>query len=649
MDGGGTACTPAAERKLSHIKLLSPAKRCASWLAVAAWLLTVPVFGRPSDGLGSLKPYRVLLVVDRWADPTSQVITSGEDPFQPVTALLKAWSVPFDILRLDQQTIGSGYLFERSGRPRYGAVVWLADADSYANKNLARLVEATEGGTSLLAVGSRFLDPALEQILGLKFKENYSATDPQVVGPAHYITREAVQKGANWEFGARFWVEPRGAQVLISQGVHPVLTEHQLGAENTGIWMAAPSFGALRDSPYWRNLFFRSLVWSLGYMIMPDLDYSQRILLMFDDWGAADKSFLSYWRYQTVPEEVMRENVIPALARRKAVISANVVTGFVDRKTQRVVSPWPQKFTDSYGVMQDYSSTQRGLKAAVVAGVLEIESHGWTHMQPDLDSPPGPWWTASLDGEASASGWYEEFGDTRRGTEAPALTQLFHLKRSIDYLREDFNACPLSVIIGGGAWSKSYQNHSARVAAQAGFGLFDINERFFYLDHDLALDMGGISPGGTYAYDRELRLDKWPAHPDGPLVAVAHDRDISIQHDFVERTLASIPHDMGFVSMNQYIGILHTQIEARPDPGWQLRFTFDDHYCAYFAAHPSSWRLVLSDALLERVRRVPTAAVTIDSQPGMRLTPEKLSSNTLTIEIPAGLGDHTWKLSAPSR
>ena len=37
-----------------------------------------------------------------------------------------------------------------------------------------------------------------------------------------------------------------------------------------------------------------------------------------------------------------------------------------------------------------------------------------------------------------------------------------------NYLREDFDARPLSVIVGGGGWSKSYQNHSARVAAQAG-------------------------------------------------------------------------------------------------------------------------------------------------------------------------------------
>ena len=622
-------------------------RRCRFWLAAALSLSAVPLFAQPPGSLGPLKPYRVLLVVDRWADPTSQVIVSGKDSFQPVAALLKAWSVPFDILRLDQQTLGSGYLFERSGRPRYGAVVWLADADAYANKNLARLVEASQGGTSLLVIGSRFLDPALERLLGLKFKENYSATDPLAMGPEHYITREVAQsKTANWEFGARLWVEPRGAQVLISQGRHPVLTDYELQNDSAGIWMAAPSFAALRDSPYWRSIFFHSLAWSLGYLVLPDLDYSQRILLMFDDWGAADKSFLSYWRYQTVTEETMRENVIPALARRKAVISANVVTGFVDRKTQRVISPWKQKFTDSYGVLQDYTSTQRGLKAAVAAGVLEIQSHGWTHMQPDLDSPPGPWWTADLDGEASASGWYEEFEDTRRGTDAPALTQLFHLKRSIDYLREDFDARPLSVIIGGGGWSKSYQSHSAHVAAQAGFGLFDVNERYFYLDHDLALDMAGISPGGTYAYDRELRLDKWPPHPDGPLVAVAHDRDISTQHDFVGRTLASIPAEIGFVTMNQYIGILHAQIESPADPAWQLRFNFDDHYCAYFGLHPSSWRLLLSDPLFARIKNTPAAVVAVDNHAVTHLNTAKLGSNTLTIEIPAGLGGHTWKLAA---
>lgn len=619
--------------------------RWSFWLAISVSLVASAA-PPTADSSWSLKPYRVLLVVDRWADPASQVIASEKDPFQPVAALLKAWSIPFDIFRLDQQTLGAGYLFERSGRVRYGAVVWLADAPSYPNKNMAVLAEAVAAGTSVVAVASRFQDPALEQILGLKFKEDYRAADPLALGPAHFITREiAEQKTANGQFGASLWVEPRGAQVLLGQGRHPVVTVHQPSPDTAAVWMAAPSFAALRDSPYWRSIFFRALVWSLGYAVTPDVDYAHRILLMCDDWGAADKSFLSYWRYQTVTEELMREKVNPPLARRKAVISANLVTGFVDRKTHRVISPWGQKFTDAYGVLQDYPSTQRALKAAAAAGVLEIQSHGWTHMQPDLDSPPGPWWTADLEGEASAGGWYEEFEDTRRGADAPVLSQLFLLKRSLDYLREDFDARPLSVIIGGGGWSKSYQNHSARVAAQAGFGLFDINERYFYLDRDVALDMAGMSTGKTHAYDRELHLEQWPAHPDGPAVIIFHDRDISLQHDFVERMLSAIPSDMAFVSMNQYIGILHADIDAPAAEGWQLQFRFDDPYCAYFGKHPSSWRLVLADRLLEKIRSVRAVTVAVDNQPAVRLSGANLGREPIVFEIPAGLGAHTWRLA----
>src|SRR5215469_12633604 len=106
-----------------------------------------------------LKPYRVLLVVASWNDPSSQVI-SEKDSFQPVAALLKAWSVPFDILRLDQQNFAASYLFERSGAARYGAILWLADLTSYDGKNLPVLAEAVQQGSSLIVAASRFSDPA---------------------------------------------------------------------------------------------------------------------------------------------------------------------------------------------------------------------------------------------------------------------------------------------------------------------------------------------------------------------------------------------------------------------------------------------------------------------------------------------------------
>jgi len=610
---------------------------------VLALLLFLATQAQTPPRRSLLKPYRVLLVVEGWGDPSSQVITE-KDAFQPVAALLKAWSVPFDILRLDQQTLGASYLFDRSGAPRYGVVLWLADLPAYTGKNLAVLNEAVQQGTSIIVAASRFADPALEGILGLHYKADYRAPDPVLRGPPHFITRELTDDlKPEHEQSLHIWVECRGAQALISQGRHPVLTVSRPSAETAGIWIGVPDLRWLIHSPYWRAVFQRSLLFALRYLVLPDVDYFRSMLVMIDDWGAADKSFLSYWRYQTVSAELMRDKVIPVLARHHAVVSANVVTGFVDRKTHRVISPWNQKFTDSYGVEQDYASTRRGLKAAVEAGVLEIQSHGWTHMQPDLDSPPGPWWTADLDGEASVGGWYEEFEDTRRGVEAPALAQLFHLKRSLEYLHEDFGARPLSFIIGGGGWSKSYQNHTARVAAQAGFGLLDINDDYFFLDRDLALDMRGVSPAVNHQYDRTLHPETWPPHPDAPLVLLFHDRDISLQHDFMERTFDALPKDSTVLSMNHYVGILHAGI-ASAGEGIGFTFQYEDPYGAYFLDHDSSWRLLLADPLGDSIKQLRPVNMIVDGRVVGTLSTAQLAEGRVLIRLPAATGTHSWKL-----
>ena len=601
------------------------------------------VYAQSPSSAASLKPYRALLVVDSWNDERSEVVTAA-DKFQPVAALLKAWSVPFDILRLDQQNPGSGFFFERSGRVRYGVVIWLADLASYAGKKMESLDDAVKHGSSLLVACSRFADPVLGHILGLKYKADFRAADPLLVGPSHFITRALGKDSqSSEEFGSHMWVQPAGAQVLVSQGRHPALTVHEPESDTAAVWMGAPSIKSLVNSPYWRLLFQRSLTWALGYLIVPDFDYSKEILVMIDDWGAADKTFLSYWRYQSVPEELMREKVIPVFKQHHVTASANVVTGFVDRKSHRILSPWEQKFTDGYGVLQDFGSTRRGLLAAVEAGVIEIESHGWTHMQADLDSPPGPWWNADLEGEGSVGGWYEEFEDTRRGVEASAADQRFHLQRSLQYLKEDFNVQPLSIIIGGGGWSKSYTNQSARIAADAGFGLFDINSSYFYLDHGLTLDMTGISPGATHQYDRELRPSEWPKHPDGPYVLLFHDRDISLQHEFVKRTFDAVPKDAKFISMNQYIGVLHTQVQSAND-GLELQFDYDEHYCAYFRNHASSWKLLMADPLAARMKPLQKRNVVVDTEPSTKISDLDLTQQQFSIQLPAGIGSHRVKI-----
>jgi hypothetical protein len=593
--------------------------------------------------------------VENWSDPSSVLVDHEKDSFQPVAALLKAWSVPFDILRLDQQHLDASYLFDRSGDVRYGAVIWLADLRSYGDQDTASLADALHAGTSLLVAKSRFLDPTLEKLLGAKFQEVYTATDPLRITQSHFITRQLAAEGlnalnTNWDFATRFWIEPQGAQVLIDQAGHPVLTANQIAGDTSAIWLGVPDVALFRDSPYWREIFFRSLVWSLGYLIQPNVDYSRAIEIEMDDWGTADKGFLSYWHYLEPSEETLREHLIAPLEKHHAIVAANVITGYVDRKSRRIVSPWKQRFTDPWGLHQDYSSTRKGLLDAVAAGVLQIESHGWTHMDPDLESPPGPWWTADLKGEASADGWYSEFADHRRGEEIPAIVQLFHMKQGIDDIEKDFGERPLELRPGNGGWSKSEFNNTGRQAARVGFGLFHAEPDFYYyLDHRLVLDMTGISPHFTTGYDRldALLADLKPPHPDGPVMVVFHDRDISLRPDFVESFLDALPTGYKTISANHYIGILHTRIaSAATKTDWQLTFDYENPYCAFFEKHSSSWRLWLSDPLREKLGGLQNLRLTTDKEPAKAIRPGDLSRQPFVIRIPAGRGKHVWKLNA---
>jgi hypothetical protein len=124
------------------------------------WGAELPAVPWPS------RPYRALVVVEHWSDHASVLVDSEKDEFQPVAALLKACSVPLDIIRLEQQDLDDSYLFDREKRIRFKVVIWLADSASYRDQNLGALGEAARGGTSLPAVNSPFLDPVLKRLLG---------------------------------------------------------------------------------------------------------------------------------------------------------------------------------------------------------------------------------------------------------------------------------------------------------------------------------------------------------------------------------------------------------------------------------------------------------------------------------------------------
>jgi len=411
----------------------------------------------------------------------------------------------------------------------------------------------------------------------------------------------------------------------MTRGPHPFLTAREWKGGGRVAWLGAHRASAQIQGQVVRDLFKRALVWAQGYALYAE--YAKRILLFMDDMGTSDKTFLPYWSYRTPTEKEIRDGLIEPLKRHKAVLMQNVATGFVDRQSQRVLNPWKQaKVADSVelGRVHDFASTKRGLDAGVREGVFEIQSHGWTHMLPDLDSPPGPWWSAPMDGVGSL-GWWTEFGDLVRKKEIPAAVQMFHLRRSLEYLQEDFGVVPLFVMRGGGGYSRSYPNHSARIAAQLGFGLGElIGDE--YLGPDLVINLQPVLRRGTWAYNRPISPSDIAWTVDAPYYLIFHDRDLSLDPGSIDRLLRSLGGGVRYMSANEYCAYLHARVERDMSAADSLSLAvhYDNHYCRYFSSAQSTWMLHLSD----EVRR--------------SLAPQMAEKQA--VEIGMGLGRHVLRI-----
>ncbi|MEX2044418.1 MAG: hypothetical protein WD941_03630 [Opitutus sp.] len=570
-------------------------------------------------------PYRFLIVIgDQWKDPSSRLIEAGGE-FPALVTLFKTWGLPFDILRLDQQRFDRYYLMDRDGRPRYGTIVWDAAGELEVpgeRRLLTTLVQ--DHGVGLVALGDAVANPEVAALAGL----GHAGADGSAAGLAwtggHFITREFA--GREGELagaatpGSR--VSTHGASAVATRDSHPFLTVRDVGKGGRVAWLDAHRDTARFGSQLLRDLFKRSLVWTQGYALYAE--YPRSVMLFMDDIGTSDRTYLPYWHYRTLNEDDIRRGIIEPLKRHGATLMMDIITGYVDRRTHRILNPWRQQVIDELDgqTFHDYVSAKRGLDAGRDEGVLEIQCHGYTHMLPDLESPPGPFRNVPV-GVGAIKGFDEEFGDNLRKKDVPAITQRFLMERGIENLREDFGVVPLFVINGGGGKSLSYPHHSARLAAEMGFGLGHFNA-VWYLGGDFALAMEQIVFRRSWAHDKPLPAADIPWTIDAPQSIVFHDRDVSIDPTAVERLLANLGPETRYVSANEYSGYLHARIARAPGEEPALTIDYDDHYCRHFANHPSKWVVHLSDDIR---LSLPTAV------------PEKR-----TVTIPKGTGRHLVRL-----
>jgi hypothetical protein len=315
----------------------------------------------------------------------------------------------------------------------------------------------------------------------------------------------------------------------------------------------------------------------------------------------------------------------------------NVTPGYANPVTRMVDNPWTvPKFTDPFGNVQDYGSTKAGLDEGVRQGVFEIHAHrAWTHLVWDLDSPPGPWWDAPIEGERADGGWYSETFDTRRLVPVPSNDMLFIYRVGRDAIQRQFGLTPLGVTVQPGV---GLEHDTGRLAAIAGYGV----DRWHYLGLDrlVQFSIPQMAPEEFTCHDLDLTA-KSPAEITGPGKNL-HQIPTSVLRaapitggrglDFRNPHWMDRWKDKRWMGFNEYCAYLHAGAEAVGSGGLALQLGYNAHYCRHFAKNPSRWTLELSD---EFHKPGATVTVSVDGQ-----AKRQIPAGPALIAIPPGVGSH---------
>jgi hypothetical protein len=574
-----------------------------------------------------VKPYRVLLVIsNQWKDPRSFLV-SGNGEFQTIVTMFKSWGIPFDILRLDQTLMDPNVFTDFGGHPRYGAILWDVPDDTVSASDQSLVTDAVEKlHISLIAIGDRIRQPEIQRLLGIHYKGEYMHSSHQMVEGDSFLLRglgpDLRQIGPNAITMHRVQVELAGARALANSGGMPEITEREISDDTRAIWIGGDIDQMLLYQQL-RSALRRAVTEGIGYALVKT--WTNDIVLTMDDMGNAQNAWLEHWRYPALTQEQIEKYMIEPLKAHHAILTLNIVPGFVDDAQHKIVPTWHQQFTDEFGTKQDYVSAKKGLDEGIAAGVFEIESHGWTHMQPDLISAPGPWWGSGINDERAEIGWYREFYDVRRDKEIPAAEQKFRMQQSRDWLRQEFGIDVLEFSTGGNGISRSPDNNTFRLAAETGYGYYG-----GYLGKDLTVE-GRADSNAEFGGSDDVPL-LLPAPPDG------HDRGIAHDPTGFAKVFDKYP-DHHFIGLDEYIGYQHADVRTdapSSNDALKLSVNYDPHYCRALIAKGSEWNLHTSDWLL---RKLKSSSILVDGKKTgalnqeLTVIPFAAGGQTHTIEI----------------
>lgn len=159
----------------------------------------------------------------------------------------------------------------------------------------------------------------------------------------------------------------------------------------------------------------------------------------------------------------------------------------------------------------DHGSEFRGIHKLSSAGIIDVQSHGLTHLDPDRKA-----WLSSGAGRRDPR-WYHEYFHVPSGVDVAPETQLESLRTSREMIRERFGTAPVVLVPSGNRQGQA----TDLLAQEAGYLLF-------------SSDYTGILGARRIVRNRKIPslflAYKGPFDPEGkgggPFVGIVHDYEI---------------------------------------------------------------------------------------------------------------------------
>jgi hypothetical protein len=256
------------------------------------------------------------------------------------------------------------------------------------------------------------------------------------------------------------------------------------------------------------------------------LDLEGTLVLRMDDPGGAQNVHSSEWRYSKLEERAWA-SIAEDLRTRGARLSVCYTPGWVDDgdgdrgaltvdggdAPRRAGAVWPSarvRYQAADGCVSDYQAEWRGIQALRSARLGDVELHGHTHMDPDLEA-----WAVARDRYDNVA-WYREFGHAQAGSIGRGSSDHHPLELGLTALREAFDTLPTTLVPPG----HECTNETVELAGRRGLSFISserlalgVNGSFWWCHHVLVPYLDGP--------------ESYWLRPGLPVVGFFHDHDLA--------------------------------------------------------------------------------------------------------------------------